>query len=100
MLWAVAVLAVALTALTAHAALVGGPMGDHVMSDAAAICAVVGGTLAVTGVAVGAVRLLIQRRPWTDPLPLAAARVLLPSACGLPVRAGPPLPALLQVFRF
>ena len=95
-----AALAVALAALMAHTAFMNGSMDDHALSDVAAICAVVGGSLAVAGVAVFAIRRLMRRPLWIVPAPLAPALVLLPSMPGLSVRAGPAPSALLQVFRF
>lgn len=99
MLVALAVLAVALVAVTAHAAVMNGVMDDHVMSDAAALCLAVGGSLAVAGVAVFAVRRLLQRPRWVIPAPLAPSLAFVPASAGFLVRAGPPPPPLLQVFR-
>lgn len=99
MLVALALLAVALAALTAHAAAMDGAMGEHVMSDAAALCLAVGGSLAVIGVGVFAARRLRQRRWSIVPAFLPPAPVFLPAAAGVLVRAGPPRPASLQVFR-
>ena len=98
-LLALAVLAVALAALSAHSAVMSGAMDDHVMSDAAALCLAVGGALAVAGVAVFAVRRLLQRPLWVIPAPLTQALAFVPASAGFLVRAGPPPPALLQVFR-
>ena len=92
-------LAIALAALTAHSSLMSGPMDDHAMSNAAAICMVVGGSLAVVGVAVFAVRRLARRPLWLIPAPHAPALPFVAVAPGFLVRAGPPPAASLQVFR-
>ena len=97
MLVALAALAVALAALTAHAAAMNDAMGDHVMGDAAAICLVVGGALAAVSVAVFAVGRRPQRPLWVIPQPLAPALPFLPASSGFLARAGPP--PVLQVFR-
>ena len=98
MLLALAVLAT-LAALTIHAAVMDGAMDDHVMSDAAALCLAVGGSLAAVGVAVFAARRPLQRPLWVIPTPVAPALSFRPAAHGFLVRAGPPPPAELQVFR-
>jgi len=95
---ALAVLAVAMVAVTAHAAVMNGGMDDGVMGDAGALCLAVGGALAVVGAAVVAT-LRLRRRPlWILRAPLAPSRPFVAAASGLRVRAGPPAP-LLQVFR-
>ncbi|MEX0741359.1 MAG: hypothetical protein WD079_01085 [Phycisphaeraceae bacterium] len=94
---ALAVLAVALTALTAQTTLMDGGMDDHVMSDAAAICLAVGGSLAIIGVAIFAVRRLRQRPLWLIPAAPTPARLFVGATPGFLARAGPP--PLLQVFR-
>jgi peptidoglycan/LPS O-acetylase OafA/YrhL len=99
LLVALALLAVALAALTAHAAAMDGAMGDHVMSDAAALCLAVGGSLAAIGVRAFAARRMPQRSRWVIPAFALPAPLLLPAAAGVLVRAGPPRPASLQVFR-
>lgn len=95
--WALAVLAVAAVALTAHSALMSSDMGDHAMSDAVAICLTVGGCVAVIGVAAFAVGRVLQRPTCVIPTPLAPAPPFVPASAGFLVRAGPP--PLLQVFR-
>ena len=87
--WALAVLVVALVAVTAHSALMSGPLGDHAMSDAGALCMVVGGALAAAGVAAFSVRRLPQRPTRLIALPIAALPFVRARA-GLLARAGPP----------
>lgn len=99
LLVALVLLAVALAALTAHAAAMDGAMGEHVMSDAAALCLAVGGSLAAIGVGAFAARRLRQRGRSIVPVFLAPTPVLRPAAAGVLVRAGPPRSATLQVFR-
>ena len=91
-----AVLAVALAALTAHSALMGS-MGDHAMSDTAAICLALGGSLAIAGATVFAIGRLAQRPPGVIPVPAAPALAFVPTSTGFVARAGPP--PMLQVFR-
>lgn len=92
-----AVLAVGVAALSAHAALMTGESSDHGMSGAVSICMVVGGSLAVFGVGISAVRRLLQRPRWLIPPPLAAAPAFVSASAGFLVRAGPP--PLLSVLR-
>ena len=91
-----AVLALGFTGLAAHSALMGSDMGSHVGS-AATICLTVGGCAVFIGVAVFAIRRLLQRPVWLIAAPLAPALVFIPADAGFLVRAGPP--SLLQVFR-
>jgi hypothetical protein len=75
-----------------------GGMSDHVMSDAAALCLALGGAVATVGVAVAVGRLL--RRPLSPVVPpLAPTPPAVAPRPGFLIRAGPPPPALLQVFR-
>jgi hypothetical protein len=60
---------------------------------------VLGGSLAIVGVAVFTVRRLLQRPLWAIRSPLAPAPTFRPAAPGFLARAGPPPPALLQVFQ-
>jgi hypothetical protein len=95
-LTALAVLAVALAALSAHAALMRGALDGHAISDATTSCLIVGGSLAIAGVAVLAVRRL-QQRLWLVAAPPMLALGFVPAYAGFAVRAAPP--PLLQVFR-
>jgi predicted membrane-bound spermidine synthase len=97
-LCALAVLAVAGVALSAKTALMSAHGHDDV-SDIVAVCMIVGGYAAVAGVAVFAVRRLLQRPRWLISAPLLPALPVLPSTTGFLARAGPAPPALLQVFR-
>jgi hypothetical protein len=91
-----AVLALGFTGLAAHSALMGSDMSGH-MGNAAAICLTVGGCAVFIGVAVFAVRRLLQRPLWLIAAPLAPALAFIPADAGFLVRAGPP--SRLQVFR-
>lgn len=89
-------LAVLAVALTAHSALMGS-MGDHAMSDTAAICLALGGSLAIAGATVFAIGRLAQRPLGVIPVPAAPALAYVPTSTGFVARAGPP--PMLQVFR-
>jgi predicted metal-binding membrane protein len=106
LLVALAVLAFALTALTAHAAVMNAApgdhhgMNDHGMSDVAGLCLALG-SLAIVGAAVFGVRRFLRRLVWVAAAPLSPAGVPSAALRACAVRAGPsPPPALLQVFRF
>ena len=99
LLFALAVLAVAMVAVTAHTAAMNGGIDDGAMGDVAALCLAVGGSLAVVGTAVVAARRLHRRTLWILRAPLAAPRPFIAVASGFLVRAGPPARPLLQVFR-
>ena len=92
---ALAIVAVAATAVTAHAALMN---PDHGASSAALVCLAVGGCVVLTVVAAVALR----RRPARDwalvSLMPAPALPSLPADTGVIARGSPP--PLLQVFRF
>lgn len=91
-----AVLALGFTAVAAHSALMGTDMGSHI-GGTASICLTVGGCAVFLGVAVLAIRRLLQRPRWLLAAPQAPALVLVPTDAGFLVRAGPP--SVLQVFR-
>lgn len=96
---ALAALTLALVALTAHAAAMDGAMGHHGMSDTASLCLTVGGALAVIGLAAVGARNATLRLRWAVPAPAMPVPTWLPAAAGVLVRAGPPPPSSLQVFR-
>jgi hypothetical protein len=90
-----AVLAIAGGALAAHVALMSG--ADTHMTNAAGICLILGGGVAVLAVAAVAIRRLAQRPVWLLALPAAPDLAVRPTPRGVLVRAGPS--PLLQVFR-
>ena len=96
--WALAVLAVCGAALTMHTMVMGdGLMGDHAVGDAAALCVALGGSLAVAGVAVFALRHPAQRPTWLIDSAAAPDSMFVGVASPFPVRAGPPDSQVLRL---
>jgi len=92
------VLAVTLAAFAAHSALLSSAStGDHAIGQAAVTCLAVGGSLALAGVAVFAVRRLRHRLFSPIAGSTAPALPLVPAPSAVAARAGPA--PLLQVFR-
>lgn len=96
--WTLVVLAVCAVALTTHSMVMGdGLMGDHAVGDTAALCAAVGGSLALAGVAVFAARHPAQRPTWRIGAQAAPDSVFVGVACPFPARAGPPDSQVLRL---